>query len=1090
MRKAIKRVLWTLLLLLVLLFAGLYWLLFTESGSRKVEQLAMHFLPQLSIEDSDGRILADYRIGRLGWEEDAATINVTRLHLISDFSAFFRREIRGVRLEMETVSLDLKTPEEQEEKPEESTETPTGFSLPVDLELDQLSVQRLELGLNGQQYVLDDIRLAGVFSGSDVRDTQVMLRSEFEGRPVSLNLTGGVGLAWPPAFDLEANIDATDPLLGALAVALDLTGNLHDYSISAQVTNDSEQLGSNRLSLSATGSLEKLAVESAQLTGANGELDLSGELQWQEVLAWKADVAMRELSSSRFYPEYAVTASGNLSSSGQLVEGRPRVEIAFQDIQGVVNEYPLSAEGSASLDGKKIDISELLVSAGDNRLQANGQVTEVFDLVFELKADRLEQLMPGAEGNLVASGTLKGNLEKPLLTAVIDGEKLAFGDYALEQVKLDFSTEGEQVSGEGVIKRLDLAGQLIQEAGFSASGSLQEHTVGLRAVHEIASVETALSGGWGEERWQGSMSQLDITERNTGKWSLKGPVELTASAKQARTDKLCLQNGEADVCTQLEWDSNEGVRSAGKASKLPLAMLDALLPESVRLRGTIGFDYDLEQSGELPTAKAKVAWTAGKLTLSGATGESRTFGYDAGQLDALLENNKFNFAGGVTLPGYAEVNARGDLLLSPEDGMHTIEAALKANAPDLTWLDEFIPEATLLQGKLSAEGQVSGPIATPAIKAEARLQDGQLKIDRTGETLDDITLTVKSVADNRFDIDGSLKAGEGTLTTKGTLALEAMNWSTRLEIKGSQLQLLDSHEIKVQVEPDILIEANPDKVIMSGTLLIPEAAVRLSTLPKSAVTETDDVIILGKGGTRPPPPGEGLGFEPRLKVVLGDKVTFSGYGLDARLTGEFRTVQVKQSLVTDGFLTINDGTYNLYGQILRIARGRLIFNGPLDNPGIDFRIVREVEDVTVGLNVSGTLVRPTSSVFSSTPMSDTEAFSYLLLGRSMEGASSGDGAMLMSVAKTLGIEGGSGFLSNLGAGLGLDEATITTSEGFQKSELQLGKRIGENLYLKYMMGLVEDFQTVAIEYRINKNLRVEAETGTETGADLIYRIER
>jgi hypothetical protein len=41
-----------------------------------------------------------------------------------------------------------------------------------------------------------------------------------------------------------------------------------------------------------------------------------------------------------------------------------------------------------------------------------------------------------------------------------------------------------------------------------------------------------------------------------------------------------------------------------------------------------------------------------------------------------------------------------------------------------------------------------------------------------------------------------------------------------------------------------------------------------------------------------------------------------------------------------------------------------------------------------------------------------------------------------------------------------------------------------------MIGLVEDFQTVAIEYRINKNLRVEAETGTETGADLIYRIER
>ena len=1079
-----------MLLLLILLVAALYWLLFTESGSRKLEQLAMHYLPQLSIEDPRGRILGDYSIGRLGWKEDAATVDVTRLHLQSDFSAIFSREIRGVSLEIETASLDIKPPEQPEETVDESTEPPAGFSLPIRLELDQLSVERLELGINGQKYVMDEIRLAGIFSGSDISDTQVMLRSELEGRPVALKLTGGVGLAWPPAFDLQSDIDATDPLLGVMDIALALSGDLHDYSITADATSDSEQLGSNSLSLSATGSLEGLAVQSAQLTGDNGEMDLTGQLQWKEVLAWQADVALRELKSSRFYPDYAVTVSGDLSSSGQLVEGQPRVEIAFQDIKGVVNEYPLSAEGSASLDGKRINISELLVSAGDNRLQANGQVADVFDLAFELKADRLDQLMPGADGNLVASGTLGGNLEKPLLTAVIDGEKLAFGDYALEHIELDFKTEGERVSGEGVIKRLNLAGQLIQEAGFSASGTLQEHTLGLKAVHDIASVETALSGGWSEERWQGSMDQLDITEKHTGHWLLGDPVELVASATSVKTDELCLRNGEADLCTHVEWDSNSGIRSAGKAKSLPLAMLDSLLPGSVRLRGTAGFDYDLEQTGDLPTVTAKVTWSAGKLTLSGEAGESRTFGYDEGLLDAQLENSKLDFASGIKLPGYAEVDARGDLLLSPEDGKHVINAALKASAPDLTWLDEFIPEATLLQGKLTADGQLSGDLAAPVIRAEARLQDGQLKIDRTGETLDDITLTVKSVADNRFDIDGSLKAGEGTLTTKGTLALEAMNWSTRLEIKGSQLQLIDSHEIKVQVAPDILIEANPKKVIMSGTLLIPEAAIRLSTLPASAVTETDDVIILGKGGTRPPPPGEGLGFEPRLKVVLGDKVTFSGYGLDARLTGEFRTIQVKQSLVTDGFLTIHDGTYNLFGQTLNIETGRLVFNGPMDNPGIDFRIVREVDDVTVGLNVSGTLVHPTSNVFSNPPMSDTEAFSYLLLGRSLEGASSGDGAMLMSMAKTLGIEGGSGFLSNLGSGLGLDEASISTSEGFQKSELQLGKRIGENLYLRYMMGLVESFQNLVIEYRINKNLRVEVQTGTDTGADLIYRIER
>jgi translocation and assembly module TamB len=1089
MRKIVKGLLWSLLLLLVLLFSALYWLLFTDNGSRKLEQLAMHYLPQLSIEDSSGRVLGDYRIGRLGWKEDAASVDATRLHLQSDFSAFFSKGIRGVRLEMETLSLDLQPPEQPEEEVVESDEAPAGFSLPIDLELDQLSVERFELGINGQQYVMDEIRLAGMFSGSDIRGTQVMLRSEFEGRPVALNLAGEVGLAWPPAFDLEAGIEATDPLLGVMEVALDLSGDLHDYSISAQASNDSGQLGSNNLSLTANGNLEELAVESARLAGDNGEVDLTGKIQWQEVLAWQADVSFRELSSSLVFPDYPATLSGNLSSSGRLEEGQPQVQIELHEIQGVVNDQPLSAGGVASIDGKKITIDELVVSAGDNMVKANGRIDEVFDLAFEIKADSLDQLVPGVGGDLIASGTLGGNLEKPLLTATIDGKKLAFGDYALDQINLDVSTEGERVTGEGELKRLRIGEQLLAEAGFKASGTLQEHSLDLRAVHDMATIETALAGGWQDERWQGSMGKLDIREKHTGQWSLQGPVDLLASASEVRTGELCLQNGEADVCSQVEWDPDAGVRSAGKATQLPLAMLDSLLPESIRLRGTLGLDYDFVQADQKTSAKAQVAWSAGKMTLTGNTGEARAFDYETGKIDALLENDKLNFSGGITLPGYAEVAASGDLLLSPEDGKHRIDAALKASAPDLTWLDEFIPEATLLQGNLTADARVTGDLTAPVIRAEARLQDGQLEIDRTGETLDAITLTVRSVADNKFDIDGSLKAGEGTLTAKGTMAIDGVNWSTRIEIKGSALQLIDSHEISVQVAPDILIEANQEKVVMSGTLLIPEAAIRLKTLPTSAITESDDVIILGKGGTRPPPPGEGLGFEPRLKVILGDKVTFSGYGLDARLTGEFRTLQVRQSLVTDGFLTIHDGTYDLFGQILQIETGRLIFNGPMDNPGIDFRIVREVDDVTVGLNVSGTLVRPTSNVFSNPPMSDTEAFSYLLLGRSLEGASSGDGAMLMAMAKTLGIEGGSGFLSNLGDSLGLD-ASISTSEGFQKSELQLGKRIGENLYLKYMVGLVESFQNLVIEYRINKNLRVEVQTGTDTGADLIYRIER
>ena len=105
-------------------------------------------------------------------------------------------------------------------------------------------------------------------------------------------------------------------------------------------------------------------------------------------------------------------------------------------------------------------------------------------------------------------------------------------------------------------------------------------------------------------------------------------------------------------------------------------------------------------------------------------------------------------------------------------------------------------------------------------------------------------------------------------------------------------------------------------------------------------------------------------------------------------------------------------------------------------------------------------------------------------------ASAAQGAMLMNVAKGMGILGGDSFVRKLGSGLGLDEATITTEGGFEESELLLGKRIGENLYVKYIIGLVDSLQKLALEYRLTERLSVEAETGLDSSVDLIYRIER
>lgn len=187
-----------------------------------------------------------------------------------------------------------------------------------------------------------------------------------------------------------------------------------------------------------------------------------------------------------------------------------------------------------------------------------------------------------------------------------------------------------------------------------------------------------------------------------------------------------------------------------------------------------------------------------------------------------------------------------------------------------------------------------------------------------------------------------------------------------------------------------------------------------------------------------------------------------------------------------------DGIYKAYEQNLAIERGRLIFNGPLDNPGLDVRAVREVEEggIKVGISLAGTVQQPESSLFSTPQQTQSDTLSYLLTGRAMSGLSGAQSSLLMDAITGLGIAGGENLAQQLGGSLGLDEVGLKAKNGnFDQSELALGKRLGARLYVRYIVGLFDSLQRVAITYQINKHLQVEAQAGVQQGVDLIYKVD-
>jgi len=192
-----------------------------------------------------------------------------------------------------------------------------------------------------------------------------------------------------------------------------------------------------------------------------------------------------------------------------------------------------------------------------------------------------------------------------------------------------------------------------------------------------------------------------------------------------------------------------------------------------------------------------------------------------------------------------------------------------------------------------------------------------------------------------------------------------------------------------------------------------------------------------------------------------------------------------------GEIIIHEGRYRAYGQRLDIEDGRLLFTGSsLDNPGLDVRAIRRVNEITVGLQVGGRLQQPQIELYSIPAMDQTDMLSYLILGRPMETTNSSESQMMSQAALALGLAGGDSLARQVGDQFGLDEMRVESNDTGDQASLVVGRHLSPDLYVSYGVGLVEAINTLRLRYRLAERWHVQVESGEYQGADLLFTIER
>jgi translocation and assembly module TamB len=940
--------------------------------------------------------------------------------------------------------------------------------------------QRLQL----QQF---EVRRAG---------TRAALSGSGEARwntvPVRLDISGQwEGLGWP----LRANGRQITSPQGRFSIS----GTAENYRFQLNAALRAPQIPPAQLTAQGSGGTGSATISALRVATLGGHIEGSGRLAWRPELAWSTQLTAKDLDPGKQWSDWPGRLQAALRIKGSSGPKGTAGTLELDKLDGRLRQYPVSARGKVAWHGARLQSIDVDARSGTANAQLSGAVTDTWNLNWRIDAPDLKAVLPRGAGSVRAKGTVAGALAAPRAKGSVEGRQLHVGDYGAEVVqgRFDFGTSDKAPFDIHVDARnLELPRQRWSRAKLEGRGTGARHHLQLALDAGRQHVAVAVDGGIVRgDQWRGRLTRADVDLASVGAWHLTaaGPLELAHS--RVRLGPWCWTQKAAKLCLggrkdQAAWSGRLD------ANGVPLALLQPLLAPETRLTGAVtGHLQATYGPGKGLEADAELATSAGALEYPLA-GNAESLRLGAGSLQA-----KVNGAGATVrlqLPVGADGDLKGQLRLPgwrPAKALETqaVTGELRAKLPNLAMLAPLFPQANKLAGVFDARLGVSGSLARPRLRGTATLQGGHAEIPALGIRLQAVSAQISGDA-GQLTYSGSAQSGGGAVRFSGGTRLEpGQGWPTHLKLEGKNFQVADIPEASVYVSPKLEAEVRGRRVDLSGEITVPRGDIKPKELPKGTVAVSQDVVIVGKNGEQQAARESRWAIHTRIRLIVGDKVKFDGFGLRGRLVGNVLLVdEPKKLTVGRGDLGIENGTYRAYGQNLAIERGRLIFaDSVVTNPGLDVRATRTVGSVVAGVRVTGTLKQPRLKLFSTPAMTDSQTLSYLVTGRPLNETSASQGKQLRDAATALGLFGGESIAKSLGSALGLQEVGVERTAGAtgtETSQLVLGRYLSPRLYLRYAIGLFEKSEVLQLRYDLTRRLQLQTETGTRMGVDLFYTI--
>jgi translocation and assembly module TamB len=932
-----------------------------------------------------------------------------------------------------------------------------------------------------------EFALGGLVTTENATDLSLTLSAPYhrDGKTSDVNLQGEVDwsddiaaetrfrLQSFPWYDLLPDMEPLPVALSKLSGRAGYKAGQYTAELSAQATGP---VGVTTLETALEGDLSEVRLNMLKVDTGAGSLDGKATIAFADQLAWQADLALKRFNPGFWVPELEADLSGKITSKGSLGPGgQPDLEAEW-NLAGTWRGQKTRTRAELSGANAQWAVENLELAVGNNRISGQGRWADQLVAKLDLNMPDLSVFLPGLEGQLTGNASAEGQPDRASGRLVLDARNIRWQEsVSVASLSVEASlSDSESVQADVKAGGLMAADQELRAVDLGLTGSVENHQLAIAVINEQVEARLEFGGGW-NDGWRGRVSEGRLALPTQDQvWDLTGPAPLEyAPEGRLALGEHCWQWQQSSLCagdqTLLPTPSlNYRLR------QFPAEALSALFPENLRWQAMIDGDLVMEIADTGPDGRIDIDAGPGEVSVK-IKDEWKPIRYDTLTTRVTLSPSQADLALDLSGPDLTALSLA--MTIDPSDKDLPVDGEFRLEGLDVALAGAFSGIEDI-GGQLDGEGRFNGALRDPLLQGQLTLSEGRIMDPSLPMPLEKIALKLEFDG-RQAGIQGRWQSnGEGTGQIQGEIAWRGQP-SVNLRITGKRLPVTYEPYAYVELAPDISIAFEQGDLRISGSVDVPRGNIEIRELPAQTVTVSDDEEIVGQ--QKEPPALRELSMDVTVRVGA-DKVSFKGFGVTGNLEG---TLRIGNNMDTRGSLQMVDGAYEAYGQELTLRRARVVFVGPISEPYLEIEATRQVKTVTAGIRLTGPATAPSAEVFSEPPMTESEALSYLVLGRPLRGGQQEDG-QLSQAALSLGLAKTGGVTRKLGQGVGIENLVLETEGSGDSASVVASGDISEKLSVRYGVGVFEPVTKVALRYDLGRYFFVEAASGLAASLDLFY----